>query len=150
MAKITSTEARMSIYQGLAPHIADLSEQLGYIVPIYWPALDYAQRPNVTQVYVEVEESSIDKEAEGIEAISGSDATEQLRVTIMMTEKQGDLKVCKRAADDMVAHFSRGRLWFDLDNDKSVVLYPCVQEPMTVRDGRRLLPFLITFNYETV
>ena len=139
----------MAIYQGLAPHVAELSEQLGYIVPIYWPALDYAQKPNVTQVYLNVEENTIDKEPEGIEAISGSDTTEQIKVTIMMTEKKGDLVACKRAADEMVTSFSRGRLWFDLDRDKSVILYPCVQEPMSIRDGRRLLPFLITFNYET-
>lgn len=149
MAKVTSTEARLSLYKRLAPLVADLSEDLGYIVPIYWPAIDYAHQPDRTNVYINVEESQIDKEEEGIEAISGSDATEQIRVSCMLTERPADLPVCQRFTDKAVSAFSRGRLYFDLTNDKSVILRPCVQIPITIQDGRRVLPFVITFNYET-
>lgn len=149
MAKLTSREARMSIYQTLAPLVAELSDRLGYIVPIYWPGLDYAHQPDRTNVYVDVEETTSDKESEGIEAISGSEAFEQLQVSIFLTEAQGELVICQNFADQTVARFSRGREYFDLANDKSVVLRPCVLEPITIRDGRRILPFVITYTYET-
>ena len=149
MAKITSAEARLSIYQRLAPLIADLSEQLGYVVPIYWPALDYAQEPDRTLVYVNVLENSVTKESEGVEAVSGSDSTEQIRVEIFLTEERTDFSACTQSANDIVKSFSRGRQWFDVAADKSVVLYPCQLDPVEVRDGRRLIPIIITFNYET-
>ena len=149
MAKITETEAKKAIFQALAPLVADLSETLGYVVPIYWPALDYAQKPTDTVVYIGVDEVSSEKVALGIAADEGSDATEQLRVSFNMTERKGDLLKCQAAADKMIPQFSRGRFYFDLTNDKSVILEPCVREPLIVRDGRRVLSFLITYNFET-
>ena len=149
MAKITSTEAKLSIYQSLAPLVAELSEDLGYVVPIYWPALNFSQPPDRTNVYVEVEENSTDKNPEGIEAVSGSDALDQLKVTILLTERRGELAICQQLANKAVAEFSRGRRYFDVENDKSVILMPCIQEPLTIQDGRRILSFLITFMYET-
>ena len=149
MAKITTREARLSVYQVLAPLVADLSEDLGYIVPIYWPGIDYAHPPEKTNVYLHVEESSADKEAEGIEAISGSDATEQINATVMLTQAQDELVKCQRFADKATMRLSRGREYFDLANDKSIILMPCIQEPITIRDGRRVLPLTITFYYET-
>ena len=149
MAKITSTEANRAIYNKLAPLIADLSEALGYVVPIYWPAMDYSQEPDETVAYVDVEEVASSKEPEGIEADDGSEATAQLRVTYYIPEHRGDLGLCRANADKVVREFSRGRVWFDLADDKSVVLMPCVQEPLQIREGRRILPVLITYNYET-
>ena len=143
MARITTKQADKILYDSLIPHIAQLSETLGYEVYVYWPGLDAPRKPDRTRVYVEVQRAILGKEPLGLQADSGFIATGQLTISLSATEKQDDYPKCSSAVEKLVEAFDRRRCGYDL------VIHGARWEDTVVKDGRRVFNIMVDYEFET-
>ena len=138
MAKLTTKESDQIIYDLVNPMIITLSNKLGYVVPVYYPAM----RVTADKVYCEFFRSTADREQLGISEGDGYISVAEIRFMIHATERPNDYELCADTADEIVDGLSRTRCG-------DLVINNCRWEDTEYREGRRIFTVIINYEYES-
>ena len=143
MAKLTTRQADMFMYNMAKPIIDKLSKKLGYEVYVYYPGIDAPRVKNKQQTFIEFLRTTLRPEPLSVSASGGQWTPAQLRVIIHATEKKDEFNPCADTADEFTRVFNRRRCGYD------IIVRTSYWEDTEARDGRKLFSILIDYEYES-